>query len=145
MIDQESGDALIQATRELVAEVRTLKDRVERDYANRSEIEAKYASKYTVSKRRTQAIIILFLAIVASYFITVGTTSYCFLDQAAATHGYCQILPGFDETQARNAELVHEFRELQKRSLGNKAFIKHNRRVLANHEKRLEQIERQLP
>lgn len=84
-----------------------------------------YPTRIDVRKRRWQLAAAMAAAIVASYFCTVGTISYCFLDGIPAENAksFCQIFPGWDESFNNNRVAQHTFEDLIKKTDENSARL----------------------
>lgn len=80
-----------------------------------------YPTRADVRKRRWQISGAVVVAIIASYFCTVGTISYCFLDGIPEenTKGYCQVFPGWEESFDNNRQAQYTFEELIRKTQEN--------------------------
>lgn len=98
-------DTLLEAIHNLTDVVKALQNTLENDYPTRAE----------VRKRRWQLAWTLVIAIVASYFFTVGTVSYCFLGgiPEPGTHNFCSIFPGYTESFDSSRDLRDRFIDLE--------------------------------
>lgn len=106
-------ERLLEAVQGLAAEVKSLHEDLEKNYPKRSEIEDNYEDKKTLRKKRFSFVIFGLIIVLVSQFLTVSMISYCFLgDQTNNHHAACSVLPGYDNTQARSAELLATFTEL---------------------------------
>jgi hypothetical protein len=126
-----TSDALLDAVRELTRVVKALQVTM-KEYPNRNEIKLNYATRRETRKRRWQISFAMVAAIVASYFFTVGSVSYCFLGGIPdpGTHDFCQIFPGYTESFDNNRRSVKIFTDLQTQVKQNQADIdelKHNK------------------
>lgn len=119
------GTELVKAVQELTRVVDVLQKTVSRDYPKRAEVEAKYATKYGIKKRRNQLVTVLILAIVLSYFAAVETVSYCFLtgDPNNDPKTFCKIIPGYTERRAASNSVLKVFEDITKTTTANKARI----------------------
>ncbi len=108
MTNKELRAAITDLTKAVGALDITLK----RDYPTREEIK----------KRRVQIVLAMVAAIIASYFLTVGTVSYCFLSGIPedGASGFCNVFPGYEESFDNNRELRDQFIQMQQ-------FIQENR------------------
>lgn len=108
--------SLVNAVQQLTRVVQELQSMIRDDYPKREEIERDFVTKYGIRKRRRQWAIGTVVAIVASYFWTMGTVSYCFLssdpDGETDLKTYCLIIPGYKEAVERNQRLVTVFNHL---------------------------------
>lgn len=104
---------LIDAVNQLTQVVRQLQTMIENDYPKRQEIERDFVTKYGINKKRRQLIVSLVAAIIASFFWTIGTVSYCLLGQTGdPPKAYCRIIPGYSDAIARNDRLISSFNKL---------------------------------
>ena len=108
------GD-LLGAVRDLTRVVTALEMTLARDYPTKLEIK----------KRRGQIVFAIVTAIIASYFLTVGTVSYCFLqgipgeDEQRA----CTIFPGWEKSFDNNRKAQDTFNQLLNTTSVNNARI----------------------
>lgn len=123
-VDRKSGEPvtkemLLEAIHNLTSVVGALEHTLTHDYPTRAE----------VRRRRWQVAGGMVIAIVASYFFTVGTVSYCFLGgiPEPGTHLYCDIFPGYDESFDNNRRLQERFFEMEE-------FIEKNRQRITELE-----------
>ena len=115
---------LINAVHQLTAVVKQLQKMIEDDYPKRHEIERDFVSKYGIAKKRRQLAIAFTVAIVASFFWTMGTVSYCLLGQTGEPSKlYCKIIPGYSEAIERNDRLIARFNDLIATTEANRARI----------------------
>lgn len=116
-------DSLLeQAAKELHAAVLALSEFVEREYPKRKEVERRFQTKSSSTKRLVGIIVLILVAVSLSYISAIGTVSSCFLGGLKHPE-VCQLMPGYQESQTRNEQIILEFRELQKRSLANEQRI----------------------
>lgn len=106
-------------TRELISAVNRLNETsqelnrtLKEDYPKRREIEHRFITK-EASRIRVKILVAAILAAsVLSFFTTVTTVSTCFLGDP--DHPYpCNWMPGYEEAQQQNREILREFRNLQ--------------------------------
>ncbi len=123
-IDRKNGEPvtkemLLEAIHNLTSVVGALEHTLTHDYPTRAE----------VRRRRWQVAGAMVVAIVSSYFFTVGTVSYCFLGgiPEPGTHNYCDIFPGYDESFDNNRRLQERFFEMEE-------FIEKNRQRITELE-----------
>jgi len=123
-IDRKNGEPvtkemLLEAIHNLTSVVGALEHTLTHDYPTRAEIR----------RRRWQVAGAMVVAIIASYFFTVGTVSYCFLDgiPEPGTHLYCDIFQGYDESFDNNRRLQERFFEMEE-------FIEKNRQRITELE-----------
>lgn len=97
-------ESLIETIEKLRSSVEALNSTMKSDYPTRREIK----------DRRRNVALGTFAAIVASYFITVTTVNYCFLDGIPGPDekNYCDIFPGYDDSFDNNREAVNARKEL---------------------------------
>ncbi len=97
------GD-LLGAVQELTRVVTALEMTLKRDYPTKIEIK----------KRRGQIVVAIVVAIIASYFLTVGSVSYCFLQGIPETgeQQLCQVFPGWQESFDNNRAARDTFNQL---------------------------------
>ena len=106
---------LAGAVKELTEVVRGLQQMIREDYPKRSEIEETFVTKYGIRKRRRQYAVLVIIAIIGSYFWTMGTVSYCFLQgQGTVTESksYCYILPGYGDVVGYSKERLDGYKKL---------------------------------
>lgn len=84
-----------------------------------------YPTRVDVRKRRWQLAAAVVVAIVASYFCTVGTISYCFLDGIPEedAKSFCNIFPGWHESFDNNRQAQQAFMDLIKKTNENSARL----------------------
>lgn len=105
-------ERLLEAVNELTQVVKSLERTLKADYPKRSEI----------LRRRNimwlQMFLVVIIAIIGGYFVTIGTISGCFLGDAAngLSPRFCNVLPGYHDAQVKNRKLIKEFEVLVKRS-----------------------------
>lgn len=123
-IDRKNGEPvtkemLLEAIHNLTSVVGALEHTLTHDYPTRAE----------VRRRRWQVAEAMVVAIVSSYFFTVGTVSYCFLGgiPEPGTHNYCDIFPGYDESFDNNRDLQERFFDMEE-------FIEKNRQRITELE-----------
>lgn len=119
---------LQEIAKETHAAVVALRELIEREYPSRGEVERRFTKKNESNKKLAFGLVILFITVVVSYFMTVATISSCFL--GGVEHpDFCNVLPGYAEADERGKNLIEEFVNLQERSIRN--------------EKRIDQLEAQ--
>ena len=123
-IDRKNGEPvtkemLLEAIHNLTSVVGALEHTLTHDHPTRAE----------VRRRRWQVAGAMVVAIVSSYFFTVGTVSYCFLGGIPDpnTHEFCYIFPGYDESFDNNRRLQERFFEMEE-------FIEKNRQRITELE-----------
>lgn len=106
---------LHSAVTKLTEVVAALDETLKRDYPTRRDI----------AKRRWQFAGAVLLAITASYFCTIGTISYCFLDGIPneGDKPFCQMLPGWEKSFDNNRHAQQTFEELIKKTAENDARL----------------------
>lgn len=95
------GEALLSAVQNLTKVVDALRKTIEDDYPKRRELEQKYTTKTVAKRRLRQTAFVLVAAIIASYFLSISTASYCFLQSNPKDRFYCHIMPGYSASQDR--------------------------------------------
>jgi hypothetical protein len=126
MTTLRSEGELAAAVRELTSVVQGLQSMIQEDYPKRSEIERDFVSKYGINKRRKQYAILVVIAIVGSYFWTMGTVSYCFLQgqgSVTASKSYCYLLPGYGDVVGYSKTRLETYQNLIKTTEVNRARI----------------------
>lgn len=123
-IDRKNGEPvtkemLLEAIHNLTSVVGALEHTLTHDYPTRAE----------VRRRRWQVAGAMVVAIVSSYFFTVGTVSYCFLDgiPEPGTRQFCQVFPGYEESFDNNRDLQQRFFDMEE-------FINDNRQRIRDLE-----------
>lgn len=113
----ENSGPLLAAVNELTKVTKALTTVLEKDYPKRTEIARDYATRREVKARRRWVITGTVAALVGSYFGTVGTVSFCFLDgiPMEGEKNFCRVFPGYDETfnNNRRAVDIHEIQQKQ--------------------------------
>lgn len=129
-------DALLRAVKELTRVVEALQETM-KDYPNRKELERDYATRKEIRSRRTAIVLSILVAIVASYFFTVATVSYCFLSgiPKPGTHQYCKIFPGYEDSFNNNRANIQIFVNMQSQ-------IKRNQIEINRLQTEIEQIKK---
>jgi hypothetical protein len=109
----DSQAILVDAVNELTKTVEALRAVIERDYPKRKEVEEKYATKYGIKKQRVRLLGAIAISILAAYFLAIETVSYCFLgDSPHQNRAFCQVFPGYSQSQERNRDLLKLFNEI---------------------------------
>lgn len=128
MAEQEDLRRLSQEARAAVVGLQRL---LERDYVKREEAEDQFILK-KVSQRRWFAFLLMIpIALIASFFVTVGTVSSCFLGGDGETPPKaCQVIPGFKEAIKRNDVVMLQFQGLIETTEENRSRIKKLEREL---------------
>jgi hypothetical protein len=109
----DSQAILVDAVNELTKTVEALRAVIERDYPKRKEVEEKYATKYGIKKQRVRLLGAIAISILAAYFLAIETVSYCFLgDNPYQNRAFCQVFPGYSQSQERNRDLLKLFNEI---------------------------------
>jgi hypothetical protein len=109
----DSQAILVDAVNELTKTVEALRAVIERDYPKRKEVEEKYATKYGIKKQRVRLLGAIAISILAAYFLAIETVSYCFLgDNPHQNRAFCQVFPGYSQSQERNRDLLKLFNEI---------------------------------
>jgi hypothetical protein len=99
-----------------------LRELIDREYPDRAEVERRFTRKGESNRKLAFGLVLMFITVVLSYFMTVTTISSCFL--GGAEHGRaCNVLPGYKESVNRNNDLIKQFIELQRRSMKNERRI----------------------
>lgn len=109
-------DTLKKIAAEVHSAVAGLTELIEREYASRSEIDAKYTRK-EVSKRRFVWVVGFILAsLFLSYFAIVTTVSACFLggDSKHKPYSVCKVIPGYSDAMKQNEIVSQQFAQLRK-------------------------------
>jgi hypothetical protein len=103
----EEESALIETINRLRLSVDALHKTLESDYPTRVEISA----------RRRNVVMGTLAAIVLSYFLTISTVSYCFLDgiPARGEKQFCHIFPGYEQSFDNNRSSIDARAKLQER------------------------------
>jgi hypothetical protein len=109
----DSQAILVDAVNELTKTVEALRAVIERDYPKRKEVEEKYATKYGIKKQRVRLLGAIAISILAAYFLAIETVSYCVLgDNPHQNRAFCQVFPGYSQSQERNRDLLKLFNEI---------------------------------
>jgi hypothetical protein len=109
----DSQAILVDAVNELTKTVEALRAVIERDYPKRKEVEEKYATKYGIKKQRVRLLGAIAISILAAYFLAIETVSYCFLGaNPHQNRAFCQVFPGYSQSQERNRDLLKLFNEI---------------------------------
>ena len=100
-------ETLTETVKQLTRAIEALNDVIKSDYPTRNEIK----------RRRRNLVVVMVAAIVGSYFITVSTVSFCFLDGVPGPTDklYCRVFPGYYDTFDNNRSAVKSYIELQER------------------------------
>ena len=106
---------LLKAVTDLTKVVDALNTTLKEDYPKRQEIERNFISKDHSRKRVRQIAVGMVVAIVASYFATVGTVNYCFLNGVPepGTRDICNVFPGYEASFDNNREFIASYTQLQ--------------------------------
>lgn len=111
-------EQLLQAVLELTKTTQTL-ERTLHEYPKRREVEERFATKAESRKRAVKVLVaglcIVFISLMASYFVTVTTVTSCFLSDGARNGDAapaCSLLPGYTEAQQENEERVDRIERL---------------------------------
>ena len=92
-----------------------------------NEIKALLDDHYQKRVSSQRMVKFIFLSLIASMlfsvFFTLSTVSNCFLVTQGSPSEYCNYIPGFEDAQKRNNDLIKEFKELQQRSKANERRI----------------------
>lgn len=115
---------LVTAVTSLTDVISELQKMIRDDYPKRNEIERDFVTKYGVKKRRIQFAVAIIVAIVASYFFTMGTISYCFLESPGTgglhSKPLCELLPGYASVMDSSKDRLDVYQGVVERSLDNK-------------------------
>lgn len=103
-----------RAARELNAAVLALQELIRREYPSRREVERRFLSKESQSKRWVIVLVLVVMSAMISFISTVTTVSSCFLQPPSQTAAACNLMPGFKETQRRNQQIIDNFNQLDK-------------------------------
>lgn len=120
------GAQLLLAVTNLNASVDALKRTLDRDYPKRTETDSKYATKKGVKSVYKQMIFVIVMAMIVSLFVTYSILSACFLRGSVGDRSdskFCSVMPGYDQAEENNAELIAEFRRLVEVTTENRARI----------------------
>lgn len=105
-----------EAARELHSAVIALKELIERDYPDRSEVESRFMSKGQGKRRWYVVLVLILVSMFLSFVTTTATISTCFLGgggKDGLSHpGICRILPGYEDTIHQNKQLLKVFSHL---------------------------------
>lgn len=114
----------------MIREVRALSGALE-DYPKRQEVHEKYVSRRESRQRLVLVFAFAAISLVFSYFVTISTVSTCFLGGDGNYPGLCKMIPGYEEAQTKNDEILQQFRHLVE--------------MTERNDKRLDRIERIQP
>lgn len=120
MSEPITQETLHEAVVQLTRAVKALEITLANDYPTRREVRL----------RRKQVTIATVAAIVLSYFGTVSTISYCFLDGVPALDEkqFCNIFPGYRDSFNNNLRFLENYKKLED-------YVKQN-------DSRIEELER---
>ena len=111
-------ERLLAAVQELNENVARLEETF-KEYPKRQEIAEQYETKQELKENRKRlimtALAILLISLFVSYFVTVTTITSCFVSEGARTGdatAACGLLPGYNEAQEENQQLIKELRVL---------------------------------
>lgn len=104
---------LLKSVKELRIALYDLTRVLEKDYIKREEIERRYSTKEGSLRRYWSAILILLCVIFLAYMGSIITVSGCFLDEAPHPAA-CSAIPGYDDANARNDQIMKQFENMQK-------------------------------
>lgn len=133
----EGESTLTAAVKALTRAVQDLQDLIQNEYPKRNEIERDFVSKYHINRKRKQLIFATVAGIILSYFFTMGTVSYCFLQGQGTVneaHQACYLLPGYGEVVKYSKARLEGYENLIERSLKNEQQI-------INQDNRIEKLE----
>lgn len=95
----------------MIREVRVLTATLS-DYPKRAEVHEKYVSRRESRQRLVLVLTFAVISLVFSYFVTISTVSTCFLGGDGEYPGLCKLIPGYEEAQQQNDDILKQFREL---------------------------------
>ena len=130
MSNQGITPELLESVNKLRGGVVALTNVLEEDYPKREEVERRFTKKKTFYRGLGLAALMFVIGVVASYFVTFSTLSVCFLTADQNPSGVCKVIPGYEESLARNDTLLHRFQTLVKTT-------KQNERQIAELEEQL--------
>lgn len=104
-----------EAARELHLAVVAMRELIEREYPSRREVERRFISRESQEKRVAVAVVLIVLAAMVSFVMTVSTVSGCFLGEDDGRPGVCEILPGYDNHMARRERVEQEHENMRLR------------------------------
>lgn len=122
------GTSLEQDVKTMIREVRVLTSTLA-EYPKRQEVHEKYVSRRESKQRIALVMVVLLFSLAVSYFVTISTVSTCFLGGDDSHPGLCTLIPGYDEAQQRNTDILKQFQELVK--------------ITERNDQRLDRIEQQ--
>lgn len=105
---------LVEAVRDLTQVVKALDILLREEYPKRTEVERRFVSRKTASRRAWTVIALILATVVASYFFSIGTVSYCFLGNTVDPPAYCNIMPGYNHAVKKNNRLIKIFNGIVK-------------------------------
>ncbi len=114
-------EQLLKAVKDLTDAVNKLEQALH-EYPKRHEVEERFATKEESRARGLKLLLIglsvVAMSFVASFIVTMGTVSSCFISSSARAGGApaaCGVLPGYNEAQKENQKLLQQFQELLNR------------------------------
>lgn len=110
----EQGD-LLGAVQQLSRVVKALDETVQKEYPKRFEVERDFITKIDAKKRWGYAAIIAVTATIASFFVTVSSVNYCFLNGVPekGERDVCKVFPGWEESFDNNRVFMQDYMRLQ--------------------------------
>lgn len=121
----EDESVLLAAVNKLTLVVDALNKTLKEDYPKRREIERDFISKDHSRKRLKQIAAGMVVAVLVSYFLTVTSINYCFLNgiPAPGERDFCRVFPGYEESFDNNREALASYVKLQQQIAKNQTDI----------------------
>ena len=95
---------LLEAVKKLSRVVHQLDDTMKRDYPKRLELQQDYLTKQEGRKRVKMFALAAVVSTLASFFITVSSVNYCFLNGVPepGERDVCKVFPGWEQSFDNN-------------------------------------------